>query len=250
MELSQTSWVLAVIGALAVGMAKGGLSMVGMISVPLMSLTMSPVVAAGIMLPVYIVSDIGGLIAFRRSFNRAVLRSMLPGAVAGIGLGWATAHLVNDAAIMLIVGLIGLAFALNALIRPRMSGLRRPSLGAGSFWGAITGYTSFVSHSGAPPYQVYAQPMGMDSRVYAGTTTIFFAIVNGVKLIPYAALGQLNPGNLAISALLCIPGVIGVVLGVRLLRVIPQALFYRIITVLLLLISARLLYAGFTGMGG
>lgn len=248
MELSQTSWLLAVIGALAVGMAKGGLSMVGMICVPLMSLTMSPVTAAGIMLPVYIVSDMGGLIAFRRSFDRAVLRTMLPGAVAGIGLGWATAHLVNDAAIMLIVGVIGVSFALNALIRPRMGGARLPRLGAGSFWGAIAGYTSFVSHSGAPPYQVYAHPMGMEIRVYAGTTTIFFAIVNAVKLIPYAALGQLNPGNLAISALLCVPGVIGVGLGLWFLRIMPQALFYRIITLLLLVISARLAIVGIRGL--
>ncbi|WBU58271.1 sulfite exporter TauE/SafE family protein [Paracoccus sediminicola] len=229
---------------MAVGMAKGGLSMVGMTAVPLMSLTMSPVLAAGIMLPVYVVSDMGGLIAFRRSFDWRVMRTLLPGAIAGIGLGWATAHLVNDAAIMLIVGLIGLSFALNALIRPRVSGRKTPRWGAGSFWGAVSGYTSFVSHSGAPPYQVYVQPLRLSSRAYAGTTTFFFAIVNLAKLVPYAALGQINPGNLRISALLCIPGLIGVVLGVRLLRIIPQELFYKLISWMLLMISIRLIWVG------
>ena len=242
MELTQTSWLLAILGAVAVGMAKGGLGMIGMISVPLMSLTMSPVTAAGIMLPVYIVSDIGGLIAFRRSFDRRVLATMLPGAMAGVGLGWATAHLVDDAAIMLIVGLIGAVFALNALIRPHVAGAKGARYGAGSFWGAVSGYTSFVSHSGAPPYQVYVQPMRMQSALYAGTTTVFFAIVNAVKVVPYALLGQLNPANLRVSALLFLPAIAGVMLGLKLLRIIPQALFYKFITWGLLIVSARLIW--------
>ncbi|MFV0408926.1 MAG: sulfite exporter TauE/SafE family protein [Paracoccus sp. (in: a-proteobacteria)] len=249
MELTQTSWLLAVIAALAVGMAKGGLGMVGMIAVPIMALTMSPVTAAGILLPVYIVSDIGGLIAFRRSFNRAVLTTLLPGAVAGIGLGWATAHLVNDAVVMLIIGAIGAVFALNALIRPMAAGVGKgPRWGAGSFWGALAGYTSFVSHSGAPPYQIYVQPMGMSTALYAGTTTVFFAVVNAVKLIPYAALGQLNMNNLRISLMLVLPAIVGVWLGLKLLRILPQKLFYQLITWALLLVSIRLIWAGWAGL--
>ncbi|WP_298946035.1 sulfite exporter TauE/SafE family protein [uncultured Paracoccus sp.] len=250
MELSQTSWLLAIVAAIAVGMAKGGLSMVGMISVPLMSLTMSPVTAAGIMLPVFIISDVGGLIAFRRSFDRRVLATLLPGAIAGIGLGWATAHIVQDDAVMLIVGLIGAVFALNALIRPRMGEMRGSRWGAGTFWGSIAGYTSFVSHSGAPPYQIYVQPMGLPTAVYAGTTTVFFAIVNAVKLVPYAMLGQLNPDNLRIAAMLCLPAIFGVWLGLRLLRILPQALFYSIITWGLLLVSVKLVWDGVTGLAG
>ncbi|WBU63098.1 sulfite exporter TauE/SafE family protein [Paracoccus aerodenitrificans] len=248
MELTQTSWVLAVLGAVAVGMAKGGLSMMSMISVPIMALTMSPVVAAGILLPVYVISDIGGLIAFRRAFDWPTLITLLPGAVAGIALGWATAHAVDDAAIMLIIGLIGAVFALNALIRPQMGGARGPRWGAGSFWGALAGYTSFVSHSGVPPYQIYVQPMQMQSRVFAGTTTVFFTIVNAVKLIPYYFLGQLNPANLRISAMLILPALGGLMLGLWLLRVIPQALFYKIITWALLLISLRLIWTGWVGL--
>ena len=58
-----------------------------MLAVPVMALVMSPVQAAGILLPVYIISDIGGLIAFRRDFDRQVLRTVVPGAVAGILAG-------------------------------------------------------------------------------------------------------------------------------------------------------------------
>ena len=52
-ELGVWGWVLGCIAAFAVGLAKGGLSMIGMLGVPLMALVISPVQAAWILLPVY-----------------------------------------------------------------------------------------------------------------------------------------------------------------------------------------------------
>lgn len=243
MGLDGWGWMLACIAAFLIGLAKGGLSMVGVISVPLMALAMSPVQAAGILLPVYIVSDIGGLIAFRRDFDRRVLATLLPGAIAGIGLGWATAHLVDERHVGLIVGVIGLVFALNAILRPKASSrLRQPDLRAGSLWGVLSGYTSFVSHSGAPPYQVYAQPLGMAPMTFAGTTTIFFAVCNWVKLVPYALLGQLSLHNLSVAAMLMLPALIGVGCGVWILRRMSPTVFYHFITWALVLVSLRLIW--------
>ena len=244
-ELGVWGWVLGCIAAFAVGLAKGGLSMIGMLGVPLMALVISPVQAAGILLPVYVVSDIGGLIAFRRSFDRAVLISLIPGMLAGVALGWATARLVNEAQVGLIVGLIGLAFSANAILRPALAAraARGPSA-AGSFWGAISGYTSFVSQSGAPPYQIYVQPMQLEPMLFAGTTTIFFAITNAVKLIPYAALGQLSAQNLTISAVLALPALVGVWAGLWIIRRVPATYFYKFITWALVVVSAKLIWDG------
>ena len=243
MGLDLWGWVLAFVAAFSVGLAKGGLAMVGVIAVPLMALVMSPVQAAGILLPVYVASDIGGLIAFRRDFDRRVLATLLPGAVAGIGLGWATAHLVDERYVALIVGVVGLAFALNAILRPkRAAGGQVPRFGAGSFWGMVSGYTSFVSHSGAPPYQVYAQPLGLAPLRFAGTTTIFFAICNAVKLLPYAMLGQLSLYNLGVAAVLMLPGIAGVVCGLWLLKRMSANFFYKFITWALALVSLRLIW--------
>ncbi|MFC3527264.1 sulfite exporter TauE/SafE family protein [Paracoccus mangrovi] len=246
MELGLLGWVLGCAAAFAVGLAKGGLSMVGMLGVPLMALIMSPVQAAGILLPVYVISDIGGLIAFRRSFDRRVLVSLIPGMLSGIALGWATARLVDESRVGLVVGLIGLAFSLNAMLRPALAGAqaRGPGWGAGSFWGALSGYTSFVSHSGAPPYQIYVQPMRMEPMLYAGTTTIFFAITNAVKLIPYGLLGQLSPHNLRISAVLAVPALLGVWAGLWIIKRVPATFFYKFITWALAIISVKLIWDG------
>lgn len=242
-------WGLAILAASLVGMGKGGVPIVGMLSVPLMALVMNPVMAAGMLLPVYVVSDMFGLYAYRHEFDRRVLAILLPGAIAGIGIGWATASIVSEAAVTLMVGVIGLAFALNLMLRRKARAEPvRAEIAPGLFWGTVTGFTSFVSHAGAPPYQVYTLPLGMTKAVFAGTSTIAFTVINAVKLVPYWALGQLNPGNLKMAAVLAVPAAVAVFAGVRLVRVMPERLFFRLVTWALLLISVKLIGDGVMGL--
>jgi hypothetical protein len=242
MDLSAAGWVLAVAAAVLVGLSKGGLPVVSMLAVPMLALVMSPVAAAGLLLPVYVVSDMFGLWAWRKAYDRRVLAIVAPAAVLGIGLGWATASMVSDRMVGGLVGLIGTLFALNAIIRPRIGGAREARPGPGIFWGTITGFTSFVSHSGGPPWQIYALPLGMDKLVFAGTSTILFAWINAVKLVPYYALGQLSGESLQLAVLLMAPAALAVLAGVRLVRVIPQDKFFRIVTWALLAMSLSLLW--------
>ena len=86
------------------------------------------------------------------------------------------------------------------------------------------------------------QPLRLPALIYAGTTTWFFAICNWVKLIPYAALGQLSPANLKAAAMLMPVALLAVWAGLRLVRIIPEALFYKLITWGLLAVSLRLVW--------
>ena len=237
-------WSLALIASVFVGLSKGGLPVVAMLSVPLLALVLPPVTAAGLLLPVYVVSDMFGLYAYRRAFDKRVLAILAPAAVIGIGIGWLAASHVSDAMVTGIVGAIGAVFALNLLLR-RGPGrpARHAKVAPGMFWGALTGFTSFVSHAGAPPYQVYVLPLKLEKMVFAGTTTVLFAFVNAVKLIPYAALGQFSAENLKVAAMLVPPSVLAVFAGVRLVRVLPEALFFRLVTWALLAISLKHLWS-------
>jgi uncharacterized protein len=242
-------WVAAVIAAAAVGMGKGGLPMVGMLAVPTMALVMSPVMAAGLLLPVYVVSDMFGLYAYRQAFDRRVLAIVLPGAMVGIGIGWATASLVSEAAVTLLVGVIGLAFGLNLILRRKIAATpKRAEVAPGLFWGTISGFTSFVSHAGAPPYQVYVLPLGLTKAVFAGTSTIAFAVINAVKLLPYYALGQLTWGSLQTAAILSIPAAMAVFAGVQLVKWLPEKLFFQIVAWALVVISLKLIWDGGAGL--
>ncbi|MFO1176374.1 MAG: sulfite exporter TauE/SafE family protein, partial [Paracoccaceae bacterium] len=114
----------------------------------------------------------------------------------------------------------------------------------GMFWGGLTGFTSFVSHSGAPPFQIYVLPLRLPKMVYAGTNTILFAYLNAIKLVPYWALGQFTPANLKAAALLIPLAGLAVLAGVRLVKVLPQRLFFRLVSWALLLVSLKLLANG------
>lgn len=236
-------WAVAMIAAILVGLSKGGLPVVAMLSVPVMSLVMHPIMAAGLLLPVYVVSDMFGLYAYRRAFSPRLLAILIPPAILGITLGWATATSVPEWLVTFLVGVIGATFALNFLFRHQPEGPpHRPKVIPGLFWGTIAGFTSFVSHSGGPPYQVYALPLRLDKMTFAGTTTILFAVVNAVKLIPYYALGQLSSENLHIAAVMMLPASLAVFAGVRLVRIMPQKLFYTLISWALLLLSLKLIW--------
>ena len=114
----------------------------------------------------------------------------------------------------------------------------------GLFWGTVTGFTSFVSHSGGPPYQVYTLPLQLPKMVFAGTSTIAFAVINAAKLLPYWHLGQLNAGNLKVAAMLFLPATLAVFAGVRLVRWLPERLFFRLVTWALPLARASELLCG------
>src|SRR5690606_20947867 len=103
------------------------------------------------------------------------------------------------------------------------------NLAAASFWGTISGYTSFVGHSGGPPYQVYTMPLNMPPRILTGTGVLFFAIVNALKLIPYFALGQFDTENLTTSAVLAPIAVIFTLIGAALIRRMSAETFYPVI---------------------
>ena len=238
-------WMLAVGAAMLVGLGKGGVPVIGMLAVPLLALDISAVTATALLAPVYVVSDMFGLYAYRKSFDRRVVAIMAIGATAGVGSGWAMAARVPDQWVTLGVGVIGLTFGLRlVLARGKAPAHLPPGRGRGLFWGAITGFTSFAAHAGAPPFQVYVLPLGLGKAVYAGTNTVFFTYLNLIKLVPYWALGQFNADNLKTAGVLALPAAAAVMAGVWLVRVIPDRIFFRLVTVALMLISVKLILDG------
>jgi uncharacterized membrane protein YfcA len=236
-------YAMALIAAVLVGASKGGLPVVGMLGVPVLALATSPVHAAGLLLPIFVVTDLFGLWAYRREFDRRNLMILIPASILGIAIGWATASIVSESLVTLMVGLIGLAFSLNYWLRARHRVTPHSAdVPRGLFWGTVSGFTSFVSHAGAPPYQMYVLPQRLDKMIYAGTTTILFAIVNAVKLVPYWALGQLSLANLKTVAALFPFAIAATFAGVRLTRIIPQDLFFRLVIGALFVISLKLIY--------
>jgi uncharacterized membrane protein YfcA len=238
-------WVMALLAAGLIGLGKGGLPVVGMLGVPVLSQVVSPIAAAGLLLPVYVLSDMFALYAYRHDFNRPVLAIMVVGVTIGVALGWMTAAITPVWAVTMLVGGIGAVFALQLLMRRAAPPVAKAAdKGRGVFWGVVTGFTSFVAHAGAPPFQVYVLPLRLPKMVYAGTNTLLFAYLNAIKLVPYAALGQFNPQNLTIAAQLMPMAALAVWGGVKLVKYLPEKLFFNVVTWALLAVSGKLIWDG------
>ena len=234
-------FLVAGLAALLVGLSKAGLSMAGALGTPVLAMVNSPVKAAALLLPIFVVSAWFGLYAYRREFDSRNLKILIPAGVAGIGIGWLSFAVVPDHIVGLLIGVIGVTFCLNAWrIRNHPPVARPADVPRGLFWGTIAGFTSFISHSGGPPYQVYVLPQRLSKSVFAGTTTITFAAINLVKLLPYWQLGQLDLANLKFSLLLMPIAVAGTFIGVWLVRVIPERTYFLLVHVALFLLSSKL----------
>jgi uncharacterized membrane protein YfcA len=241
-------WTIAVLAVFIVAMSKSGLPVPGMIAVPMLILVMPAREAAGMLLPLLLVMDAIAVWTFRKIGDWHILWLMLPGAIIGTLAGWALWSVVTDAIVELAVGIITLLFVIDAWfpIRKQLEGLP-PSRGWGTFWGGLAGFTSFISHTGGPPFQIYVLPRRLDPVTYSGTNAWFFAIVNSAKLVPYYFLGQLSLSNLQHDAVLAPVAIAGVLIGVFLVRRISTKSFYQLSYVLVFLLALKLIYDGTTG---
>jgi uncharacterized membrane protein YfcA len=245
-----TFWAIAFAAAFIQGISKSGLvGSVGLISVPLLALVMPAREAAGLLLPVLLCLDVIAIWLYRQDADWRILRIMLPGALVGTGLGWALWTVVSDAQVMLGVGIVTVLFTLDSLLplRRRLPDAP-PSRLWGGFWGAVSGLTSFISHTGGPPFQIYALPRRLPPAAFAATSAYFFAIVNVIKLPPYYLLGTISLSSLGRAAALVPAGMLGVAIGVFLVRRISARAFYAIAYILILLLGLKILYDGVMGV--
>ena len=239
-------YLLAIPAVTSLGLSKGGFSGVGQMATPLLALILPPLEAAAILLPIMMAQDAVSVWVYRKDYSAWNLKVMLPGTVIGIGVGWVLAAHVSDAFIRFVVGAVSIVFVLNAWIAPRLSMIkaRPPSAAGGAFWGAVSGFTSTLCQAGGPPFQVHVLPQKLPKMTFVGTTAIYFAIVNALKVIPFFALGQFSTKGMATSLVLFPFAFVTNALGIWLVRKTPSELFYRIAYVLVFLISLELVRSG------
>ena len=243
-------YAAAIPAILLMGISKGGFgSGAGLFATPLMALTVPIPQAAAIMLPILIVMDVTGLWAYRGRYSRENLRLILMGGMLGIALGALTFRYFSDAWIRVILGAMSIAFvAQRYWVRAAPATPAPRSTARGLFWSAASGLTSTIAHAGGPPLSIYLLPQRLEKAQLVGTTVVFFAAVNFVKLAPYWWLGLFDARNLATSAVLVPLAPVGIWLGVTIMRRLPEAIFYRVCYAILLVVGSKLLWDGLAAL--
>lgn len=242
-------YLVAIPAILIASISKGGFGGgLVVMAVPILSLVMSPVQAAALMMPSLLAMDAVCIRAFWQQWDRDILRLILPAATLGIGIGWLMYHLLNGDLIRILVGLIAVAFTMKHWgWLGKADESHRPSDLSGRFWGTIAGFTSFVAHAGGPPVSMYLLPLRLPQRLYVATTVPMFAAINVIKLVPYYQLNQFSAENLGPALVLLPIAILGTQAGVWLHDRISPLWFYRICYLLLFVTGIKLLVDG--GMG-
>lgn len=240
-------YLLAVPAVILVGIGKGGFAGVGLLSVPLMALAVPPMQAAAIMLPILMAQDLVGVWAFRRDFSMRDLKLLMPGGLLGLVAGYVFVREVPNGVILILVGMIATLFVAWQAARwgvGKGSAASDAAAAPAAIWGTATGFTSFVANAGGPPFQVYMMPRRLPPRMFAGTSTLFFAVMNYLKFPAYVQLGLVTGENLLTSVALLPLAVASISAGVWLVRRVPAESFYRIVYGLTLAVGLKLVWDG------
>ena len=241
-------WALAVPAVALTGISKGGMGGGAAVSTPLMALAVPPATAAAVMLPVLCLMDLAGMRAYVGKWNPRITRILVSAGLCGCVLGALTFRHLSEHWIRILVGAIALGFLAWTVSPRRRTGLKKPSDGAGWFWGVLAGFTSFITHAGSPPAMVWLIPQRLEKEAFVATSLVFFAALNYAKILPYVWLGLLDRTALTTSLALVPLGIAGIFAGQWLQRRIDARWFYRIIYVLLFITGSRLLYDGVQGL--
>lgn len=238
-------YVVAIPAVLLLGISKSGFGAgFGSLAVPMMALAVSVPDAAAILMPVLLLMDLLGMAAFRKDFDHALLKFLLPFGVLGIGVGALLFKVLNAHTVAAIVGAFTLLFLAQRVLFPPRPGAAPPPRWVGALLTTTSGFTSFIAHAGGPPITAYVIPLRLSPVKFTATMAFFFFVVNLSKWIPYAFLGLLDASNMATSLVLLPLAPIGVWIGVWMARRIGQVLFYRFLYAGMLLTGLKLLWDG------
>jgi hypothetical protein len=234
--------VAALIAVTLLGLSKGGFVGLGVAAVPLLSLVVPVPQAAAILVPILIAQDTVSIWIYHRDFSGWNLAVLIPGSMAGAVLATLTAASVPNVAVKLAVGIIAVLFVASRLAAPWIERhLPKPGVISGLVWGVIGGFASTLANAGSPPYQIHMLPQKLPKMTFVGTTTLYFAATNWMKVPSYFALGQMTWTNVSVGLALVPLAIVTNMLGVYLLRRVPVELLYRIAYGLILVIGLELI---------
>ena len=241
-------YAAAVPAVILMGISKSGFGTgFGSLAVPILGLAVTVPQAAAIMMPLLLVMDLLGLVAFRKDVDRRLLGFLVPFGLVGIVIGALLFKFLDARMVAGIVGSITLLFLAQRLLFPPHSDSPTPPRWLGAILSTASGFTSFVAHAGGPPLTAYVLPLRLSPVVFTATISFFFFFINLSKWIPYAWLGLLDARNM-VTALVLLPlAPVGVFLGVYIARRINPQVFYRIVYLGMFLTGSKLVWDGFLG---
>ena len=243
-ELPATQWLLALLAAFGVGVAKSGFAGLSMVHVLVFAFLFGARDSTGVVLPMLIIGDICAVCAFRQHARWDYIRKMLPPAMLGVVGGWLVMRWLSEAAFKPVTG--GIILALTTLQLFRMS---RPQLFEHvphALWfawmmGLLAGVTTMLANAAGPIMALYFLAVALPKMEFVGTSAWFFLILNCAKVPFSVELGLIHPGTLLFNAALAPAIIVGLFVGRWLVVRISQRLFDAFLLAFVAIAALRLI---------
>ncbi len=222
------------LGALSIGLNKGGLTGLGILFVLFFASVLDARASTGLVLPLLIVGDVCAIVVYRRVVAWPVFFRLLPPTLAGVVLGYYAFNLVSPRAFGPLIGWIVMSLAAVQVVR-ETQGTRLDQLfhsrAFGIGMGVLTGLTTMVANAAGPVANLYFLSIRLAKMNLIGTAAWFFFAVNCCKLPFSAHLGLINRESLHLTVMLAPFVLAGFVGGKYLAAIMPQKVFERFLLV-------------------
>jgi uncharacterized membrane protein YfcA len=227
-SLTTMQWLLAVAGALGMGISKAGFPGMSLVHVVVFALIFGARNSTGIILPMLIAADVFAVRAYRQHAQWIYIRRMLPASVVGIVVGFALMGRLDEKAFAPLIGVIVLVLTVlqvGRMARPDLLADVPHSHAFAWTMGLLAGITTMIANAAGPVVTLYALSVSLPKFELVGTIAWFFFIVNLVK-VPFSAwLGLIRTDTLTLNLIL-VPAVFtGIAIGRWLTHRVPQRLF-------------------------
>jgi|UniRef100_UPI0040493A3A uncharacterized protein len=249
LELETWQWVLAGLGAMAVGVAKTGIGGLGMLAVVIFANLLPAKQSAGFVLPMLIMADIVAVLTYRRHAQWSLLWRLFPWTALGVFLGFLTMGRINNQQAGLLIGIIVLALLGLHIGRQARVKTEEPEH---AWWfapaiGVMAGFTTLVANAAGPLMVIYLLAMRLPKMEYMGTGAWYFLLMNLFKVPFMIHLGLVSAESFTGNLMLLPAVLLGTLIGWLVLRKINQKVFETLALLLSFVAGLNLLYQSWRG---
>ncbi|MFI3239255.1 MAG: sulfite exporter TauE/SafE family protein [Bacteroidales bacterium] len=237
-------WWVMILCAVLIGFTKTSFAAIGTIVVPIMALAFGAKPSTGLLLPILCLADVGAIIYYRRSCSWNSLFKLLIWAVVGLFVGIFIDHFIPSAWFRYLLSfsiLISVVVLIFNEVKKRRDTSTTKAKWLLPVYGVMGGFATMIGNAAGPIMSVYLLSVKMPKMLFVGTSAWFFMAINYIKLpLQIWVWDNIHYDSIMIG-LVMIPFIfIGSVLGIYLVKVVPESLFRKLV-IWITLISALVL---------